>query len=384
MFYRCVGFVLALLVTQTSAGVIQENPAHHYMLVIDAGSTGSRAHFFQYDLDNESDPIHIVETKSKKINIGFGTIPLTQKAVNGYLSLLLNGVTTAHTKVPVYFYGTAGMRLLSHAKQDEYYQYVKHWFEGQPSWRLLQAQTISGKQEGILDWLAANQSTGALAKDNGPLVKVMDMGGASVQVVFPVHSTKNIQEDDLVTLSVGHRSITLFVHSFLGLGATEVMHQEMENPACFSIDYVLPSGRVAQGDLSSCAQRVASIVNEVHQVEQRIKPAIDVSESGDWYVMGGLSYLAQEPIFAFAEKNQFTMNELTSQAQSHFCAQSWPTLDASAPQSSYLYTYCFLSAYYDALLSEGYTLDRDTPIHYFSATQNNSGWTLGVVLQHHE
>jgi len=167
--------------------------------IIDAGSTGSRIHVYSYDVDTTNSPINITERWSKKIKPGFATIEANAPTIDAYFSTLLAGAPSYN--LPVYLYATAGMRLLPPSKQQVYYYLTRDWFKNRQNWQLINAKTITGSEEGLLGWLAVNYQLGTLAADSTP-VGVLDMGGASVQIVFPVARAEQINTDDIKQLDL--------------------------------------------------------------------------------------------------------------------------------------------------------------------------------------
>ena len=103
------------------------------LAIVDAGSTGSRFHIYTYDLDEHNSPIHIAEQWSKKIKPGFASLENTQAAVDSYLNNLV--IDAPQASLPVYFYATAGMRLLPQPKQTEMFTYLNNWFNHQSQWQ---------------------------------------------------------------------------------------------------------------------------------------------------------------------------------------------------------------------------------------------------------
>ena len=169
------------------------------LAVVDAGSTGSRLHIYSYDLDSSNNPVAIHEQWSKKIKPGLATTAPSLSAVNSYLNNLFNGAPKL--TIPVYFYATAGMRLVPETKQQLYFQALQQWFESQTQWQLVEAKTITGSEEGILGWLAVNYNLGNFSFDNS-LVNVMDVGGASVQVTLPVQDGEKIEKREDLTKGI--------------------------------------------------------------------------------------------------------------------------------------------------------------------------------------
>jgi hypothetical protein len=348
----------------------------HCLAVVDAGSTGSRLHIYAYDFDETNTPVQITQLWSKKITPGLATIDPKQEIINAYIERLFTDAP-AHD-IPVYFYATAGMRLISQEKQATYYQIVQQWFASHSDWTLLDAKTIPGKYEGLLGWLSMNYQLGTLQDPEKPLTGVMDMGGASVQIAFPVTQLDVIDAQDVVDIHLYERHIQLFTHSFLGLGQTEVSHQYLNTESCFSKDYPLPNESFGEGDASRCQHEITHLINDVHHVKQLVQPVIASNPVSSWHAMSGVINLVQSKPFVFQDA-QFSNEEMLQQADASICHQSWSVLNALYPDNNYLFINCLSASYYASLMVDGYGLAPKEPIHYASA-DNDTDWTLGVVL----
>lgn len=343
--------------------------------VVDMGSTGSRLHVYSYQLNKQNAPDAIREVLVNKVQPGIASVDI--KNVNSYLNSLFS--TTPAQNIPVYVYATAGMRLLSQPKQQLYYQSLKTWFSSQTAWVLQDAKTISGKQEGILGWLAANYQLGTLQSEDKPLVGVMDMGGGSVQIAFPTEHPENVDSRDMVQFKIYNRQVTLFVHSFLGLGQTEVSHHYLNAEHCFPYDYPLPDESKGQGDAQYCQQDISDLINSVHKVKEVVGPALSANPNVTWYALSGLSSLAKNKLFKF-EGNQFNSQGLLQQADQQFCHQSWQVLIQQSGSNDYTFINCLNASYYYSLLVNGYGIQPTKPLNLMSE-KDEVDWTLGVVLQ---
>ncbi|WED44611.1 multidrug DMT transporter permease [Legionella cardiaca] len=365
--------LVAILVTFTVNAANTNCQEHQCLAVVDAGSTGSRVHIYSYDLDATQTPINIREIWSKKIKPGLATIEANDATIDAYLTTLFSGAP--ENNLPIYFYATAGMRLLPKPKQQQFYTTIEQWFAHQSGWQLQKAKTITGTEEGLFGWLAVNYQRGSLAADDQELSGVMDMGGASVQIIFPIQKTEGINAQDIQQFDLYGRHLTLFIHSFLGLGQTEVTHQFLDESTCFADNYELPTGQPATGDAYSCKSGLAHLMNSVHKVNSTVQPALAASEINSWFVIGGASDLAKSKPFQF--ENQFTNQELLDQADTQICHQQWSTLTSQYPGNDYLYGYCLFPSYYYALMVDGYGIQPQQNINLMA---ENGDWTIGVVL----
>jgi hypothetical protein len=358
----------------------QSNPCsgHHCLAVVDAGSTGSRLHIFSYDVDETKTPININEIWSKKVKPGFATIDSSQNAIDAYTNDLFAGAPAQ--QMPVYFYATAGMRLVSLVKQKSYYDNLKNWFNQHTDWQLMEAKTITGNDEAINDWLAVNYHLGTLKSASKQAVGVIDNGGASTQIAFPLQEGVETTTGKQVTLNLYGQHINLFVQSFLGLGQNEMTHQLLDTPACFANNYPLPDGEVGTGNVQECSQDVSLLINNVHKANRIVQPTLANTPVRTWYAIDGLSNLANSKPFQFPS-NKVTPQELLQQGNDLVCSQQWDTLNSQNPDNEYLDAYCLLPAYYYALLVEGYGFSPNQVIQTIPPTQSMD-WTLGVVLHH--
>lgn len=349
---------------------------HHCIAVIDAGSTGSRLHIYIYDLDNNKNPIEIREHWSKKIKPGIATLTPKQPIIDAYLNQLFQGSPAQH--MPVYFYATAGMRLLPESKQRPYYQALKKWFSQQKNWQLIDSKTITGTEEGVFGWLAINYKMGNFSSGGKSLVNVMDTGGASVQITFPVESVEKINRQDLAEIDVYGRHVTLFAHSFLGLGQTLLSQQFLNTENCFAYGYKLPNGSMGNGDALVCQQKIAKLMEEVYGVGKIVKPALANSAAHSWYAMGAIVSLLEGKPLHF-ENQQFTNQGLLEQANNEACHRQWSDLSAENPNNEYLYGTCLFSSYFYSLMVNGYGILPEETIHYIPSKEGLD-WSLGVII----
>lgn len=352
---------------------------HQCIAVVDAGSTGSRVHIFAYDLDETNSPSNIQEIWSKKIKPGLATIEANQNTIDAYLTILFS---EAHLQnIPVYFYATGGMRLISQTKQKLYYKEIQNWFNQQSAWKLIEAKTIPGNDEALYDWLSVNYHLGTLKSSSiEEPIGVMDIGGASVQVVFPITQNSETNKSSHIELDLYGKHINLFVHSFLGLGQNEMAHQLLDTNSCFSDGYPLPDGNIGQGDALTCQQEVSSLINRVHKVQNEIQPILATNHISKWYAIGGLANLAESAPFKF-QNNQVTNQDLLQQANHLICHQKWEELSNQFPNNEYIESFCLLPAFYYALMVDGYGISANQPVNYIPSAKSLD-WTLGVVLYH--
>lgn len=353
---------------------------HHCLAVIDGGSSGSRLHVYAYDLDNSKTPINIREIWSKRAIPGLSAIDHEHRSVSFYMDKLFADAPTS--QMPVYFYSTAGMRLLSKKQQENINQMVTEWFDKQYYWRLISARTISGKEEGIFAWLATNYDLNLLNQTEKPLVGIMEIGGASVQIVFPIKENASVNSKDRATLFLYGQNHHVFSHSFLGLGQIEMGHQYADLKSCYPKNYELPNGLSAQGDAYSCRNDLSVLVNSIHLVKLIVKPVLENNPVDQWYLLGGITTMLHNKIFN-TNQLKFNTKEITEQVDKKICHQQWSELPETYPDTPMLFNYCLMTAYLNALISNGYGISINKYINILPP-KKSINWPLGVVLQHHQ
>ncbi len=345
------------------------------MAVVDAGSTGSRLHIYAIDDNSETKQKQIEELWSHKIKPGFASLEPNAETIDTYLQQLFT--EKPESPMPVYFYATAGMRLLPANVQTKYYANLENWFEKQADWELMEARTITGQEEGMFGWLSLNYQLGHLDSNDPNYIGVMDMGGASVQVAFALQDTQAVDPDDLVELTVNGKKIQLFVHSFLGLGQTVFAYQFLNEASCYANQYPLPSGLQGQGDATLCKNEVAKLINDVHDVNQRVQTALFENKPSAWYTMGGIEHLVQDKSIDL--KSDFTPGEMFNKGNDAICSQTWSELVKTYPDHLYIHNYCLYPSYYYALMVNGYGISPELPIHLMPKDKS-ADWAMGVPL----
>lgn len=249
-------------------------------VVIDAGSSGSRAYVFRWE---PSDPAGtIVELASLRIKPGVSKHARLSGAAGAAQSLvpLLEfvlsqpGVVPAET--PVHFMATAGMRLLEPALQKEVLDAVELLLAGSP-FRTARpgagARVLSGEEEALYDWLSVNAALRLLGGEPENTASVTDLGGASTQLAFATQPAFVPHADELVRFGSAH----VLGVSRLGLGMNEALANMLKGPSQADMGSCLAPGARAvtaeggelkgTGDYDGCRSAIRAFI--VHYEEQR-------------------------------------------------------------------------------------------------------------------
>jgi Golgi nucleoside diphosphatase len=230
-------------------------------LMIDAGSTGSRMHVYEWApriLHNEEDIQQAVSGEklsfpgtenrwTERLHPGlasFGTLPdgELEKAVADYLKPLLNfAKTVLHVKedyfgeFPIFLRATAGMRILNPTDRGRVIHAVRELFSNKTYCPFAfveeQARVLSGEEEAIFDWAGVNFLMGDLVEESqgaGTVVNprktigALDLGGGSTQIGF-YEPSEDIMAG-LFKLQIGQaKHWNVYTHSFLRYGMNEAI-----------------------------------------------------------------------------------------------------------------------------------------------------------------
>lgn len=235
-----------------------------YAVVLDAGSSGTRAHVYRWPDPATKRPsakidelTSLPEIKSKsswakKIKPGVSSFAESPAQVGpDHLQPLLDHVldvipSKAVEDTPIFLLATAGMRLLSAGQQTDLLDNVCAYVRETTDFLLpdcdVHVKVIDGKTEGLYGWIATNYLLNGFdepeAHDHGKdhhTYGFLDMGGASAQLAFAPNATESEKHaDDLTllrlrTLNGKSSEFGVFVTSWLGFGVREARNRYVKS-----------------------------------------------------------------------------------------------------------------------------------------------------------
>ena len=203
-----------------------------WRVILDCGSSGTRARLYNYDADikpsdriiSEYTPSNKVDRDALSIKPGIATFVGKAGNVNAYLTPLVNQAArwvppTLLSTTTISAYGTAGMRFYSGDEQNDVWEAAIDVFTASP-FVFGEAYTLSGDDEGVFGWL----STQYLLQQNNITISenlgALDLGGASTQIVF--QPTQNSIMQDNVRLVLDGVKTQLYSHSYMLSGIDQV------------------------------------------------------------------------------------------------------------------------------------------------------------------
>ncbi|KAJ7704956.1 nucleoside phosphatase family-domain-containing protein [Mycena rosella] len=195
-----------------------------YALMLDAGSTGSRIHIYKFNNCGAS-PAYEYEV-FKMTQPGLSSFAGRPAAAAASLDVLMDEalrvVPTALWKcTPVAVKATAGLRLLPGSQAADILAAVSAHLRGAYPFALPDVDAVGvmdGADEGVFAWVTANYLLGAM-RAGVPTYAVLDLGGASTQIVFaPVADAPLLEGDHKYELDFDGQTRVLYQHSYLGYG----------------------------------------------------------------------------------------------------------------------------------------------------------------------
>lgn len=218
----------------------------NYGVIVDCGSSGSRAHIFKWQ---NSDTIHQIEFVRdqekgtplfKDITPGLSAFKDNPSKASDYMEPIMNFISESipaerHFDTPVHFLATAGMRLLEASTQKEILTDITRDLKSKFDFPIIKGQVIPGELEGVYSWLSLNKNLKLYSPSlqSSKSYGMIEMGGASTQVAFELNPEienailKDLTETEAISafkseqirLNLGpNNSVKLFTTTFLGLG----------------------------------------------------------------------------------------------------------------------------------------------------------------------
>ncbi len=345
-----------------------------YLIIIDAGSSGSRLHLFTYAKDANTLYPHFSEIFLKKTKPGIANfVEMPNQAANTLIPLLLNAKKILNhyhaKKVPLYLFATAGMRFLSDEQQQNIYSQIKKAIEKNTDFTIKALKTISGRDEGLFTWLAVNYYKKTI-QTNQPTFGIVELGGASSQIAFVPTAIENQN----LTVSINRKKYNLFSTSFLGLGIKKV-RRDTQFIYCTPINKKIKDSVKGRFNIEKCHQQIEQLLlrNDVKNIVPPIPKNMQFYLVDKFYPLMKFYNILHVPfpstLLYLTEKN---------------CKLQWKELKDSFEHTSkhFLKNICFDGVYIADLLVNGYGFNQHT--HQFIVTNNINGheldWSLGAAL----
>jgi Golgi nucleoside diphosphatase len=207
--------------------------------MIDAGSSGCRAHVFRYGmLGSSSGRLYVLPKHvSKKVRPGLSTFAQNPTAAGASLADLIAFMKTEvpeaeWSQTPIWLKATAGLRMLETSQSTAILDSVRSFLSDSNNSPFYfqddMARIISGQEEGAFGWISVNY----LKKIIGPFAgttpvtvdsayAVVEMGGASTQVTQFIPQGLRINPRYQYSFTIQGTPYELYTHSYLGYGSDQ-------------------------------------------------------------------------------------------------------------------------------------------------------------------
>jgi len=221
----------------------KDKPIVQFVLMIDAGSTGSRIHVYKFNNcgpapELEGEVLFKMTEKIPGKSSGLSAYDNDPEAAAKSLDPLLDA---ALEKVPNKLKGcspiavkaTAGLRKVGEEKSEKILKAVRRRLETKYPFPVVSEEekgvaVMDGSDEGVYSWITINYLLGKIGgPDHSPTAAVLDLGGGSTQIVFePTFDgashggmpKKLAEGDHKYKLDFGGRKFELYQNSHLGYG----------------------------------------------------------------------------------------------------------------------------------------------------------------------
>lgn len=230
----------------------KSKPLIQYVLMVDAGSQGSRIHVYRFN--NCNDTPELEDEQFLQLKPGLSSFKEDSegaaKSLDPLLELALEHVPeNLRSCTPIAVKATAGLRMLGDELSQKILTAVRNRLETKYPFAVLAkgddpskdngVHIMDGADEGVYAWITTNYLLGKIGNaEKVPTAAVFDLGGGSTQIVFePTYPSvgggmpeKLADGDHKYLLNFGGRDFQLYQHSHLGLGlmaAQEQIHKEI-------------------------------------------------------------------------------------------------------------------------------------------------------------
>ncbi|KAM5516116.1 GDA1/CD39 family protein [Fusarium oxysporum f. sp. phaseoli] len=217
----------------------KDKPIVQYVLMIDAGSTGSRIHVYKFNNCGDTPELEHEEFKMTEKDVGGlskynGDPVAAAKSLDPLMKVAMDTVPNALKGcTPVAVKATAGLRMIGKEASDAILAEVRRHLEQDYPFPVVDKENegvviMDGSLEGVYAWITTNYLLGKIGgPDKSETAAVFDLGGGSTQIVFEptfkgaAHGgmpEKLAEGDHKYDLDFGGRHFELYQHSHLGYG----------------------------------------------------------------------------------------------------------------------------------------------------------------------
>ncbi|GLJ50091.1 hypothetical protein SUGI_1065370, partial [Cryptomeria japonica] len=323
----------------------------------------------------------------------------------------------------IHLMATAGLRRLKEETQERILESCRRvlrfsGFGFQDNW----ASVITGADEGIFAWVAANYALGTLGGNPHKTTGIIELGGASFQVTFVPE--KSPDPEDLHILTLGGVTYDLYSQSFLHfgqeaawegvlqmlvLGALNSFEKGVVVDPCTPTGYAmgseellqLPAGSVitdngklsavhSRGNFSECRNAALGLLSQGQDDTEECKYLWKHCKTGKKRIpeLHGNFFATENFVYTsqfFGLVPRASLSDI-EKAGEQYCGEDWAVLQQKHHDvdKEDLLKYCFSSAYIVALLNDSLGIFmNDERVRFTNQVGNVPiDWALGAFILH--
>lgn len=353
-----------------------------YGIMMDAGSTGSRTHVFEFKYHSDGRK-ELVREVFEQLKPGLSAYPDDpQAAANSLKPLMEIAVKEIPIRyqscTPVAIKATAGLRLIGKAKSEAILAAVDALFRTYPFQVGKDAAVVmDGKDEGPYAWLTINFLLGVL-DGKSQTNAIFDLGGGSTQVVFipdDVSTLDKAPKENVLEVAFAGNTYKLYTQSYLGLGLKEAgktLRKKDEEKVCEN-----DKDKSTQ-DYNKCHSLVQGILKSTEACKYdtcgmrgAFQPPLLPSFKGDLYIF---SYF-YDRIENWLPSNGKTTVGKFNEVGTGICSNDEKFAEHNKGSM------CMDLAFEHALMSSGYSLPEDRTVLVKKKINDvETAWPLGAML----
>lgn len=373
--------------------------SNQHVLVLDAGSTGSRIHVFEFSFCGSQPKLELELYFHRKPGLSqFSQAEDAAASLDPLLEEAQRHLPQPRWScTPLAVKATAGLRLLGAAKSDEILQAVQRRIQQKFPFRLVKSGILDGKDEGVYAWMSVNYLLNRL-QEKGTTAAIIDLGGGSTQIVFAPHLTDSLGQHRY-DIHYGSTHHLLYQHSYLGYGLMEARKKMSDlvlrgSPKTLSLrNKCLLKGFPPPPDSDQAPDQCRKVIkDELFKKDCPVSPApAPCAFAGIYQPDLNTQFPSSAEIYAFSyvydrywpllQKESFMLKELKPFSDL-ICQGQWDGLAPDALEEAKTNAnYCFDLMFIYALLKDGYGLAENRPIRTAKKIDGvEVSWCVGAAL----
>jgi len=412
-------FLFCIVCPSSQAEANAGKEERKYIVVIDAGSTGSRVHVYPY-IPAEPLPTFLPQEEfTLKKKPGLSSFQHTPEKAGASLSTILEmgkkhiPSTVPLDTVPIFLVATAGLRKVQSVDPEATSKIMSSvrsslsnsGFKFKDGW----AQIITGVDEGSYGWVTVNYLLESFLDTGSTTTGVLEMGGESVQLTFePKGQLPDSITKDLTPVSIGGRTYNLFAHSWMGYGVEAAQAKfdnkvadEKTSPCYLSGDTRKSTGSDSgltfkgEGNYAACylllkddlkiAKGSCEASEGLHCVLDGVKIPKD---TGSMVFIENFWYTANVAGFEKDQMKGKAYYEQMHEFGTSYCKVTHPKASAFLSDltdykanEEEIHKQCFCSAYVEAMIKEGMGFSALDDYEVVRTIRNaDLDWALGYAI----